>query len=706
MSYAGNPALEPKVQQRVLTAFGEAVRLYREDHPEEARTILRSILEVDFQFQPAHRLEEAIAAGAEVDLGSLLGAVGSSATADVPVLLDKAREALRQRDFPGALEAAEMIIKELPGQPEARRLISDINLARRAEAEADGYVTQAGEALDAGMLEEARNYLRLAGAKDPEHPGIVDLLARLGAVEPDSEPEGEFEFEVLDEPSPMTEVQPEVESAAENWEPEFVPESSVETGMPTSPAESAAAEYEAEQEAEHETEVPGTPADAREAGGVFVPAASADFPSGDAGGFELAAGDELFTDDGPARTQALLDQGQGEFDAGDYQAAIDTWSRIYLIDADHPEVELRVEQARQRREEVERKAEHLFYEARDAFDQERWEDARQLCQQALELQPQHVEAHDLLARLDTPAAPPPPPQADEIDEDDLFKDEFVPAEISSGALPAIDSEDTLQPMARARPAAARAHTGRRQLPTPLLVLVGGILVLLLVGGFVLRGRVFSGGAAEVEQALEEAERLAASGQFQAAINLLSTVDAEGELGARVSQRQLDYRRRLRAQPTPVPPPDIAGIRDAWAAGRRLETLRLVREGLARAPGDEGLLAVQQEIAEFSSLLPGLADAVAAGNNQNASGLAEQILAAHPQDPEIRRIWVNATFNRALALLRRYQVVESYTLFEKLAAEVDDGEVDRLLQFAGAYRVRARDPRFDLFVASIEMRPLS
>lgn len=681
MSYPGNPNLEPRIQQRVLTAFGEAARLYRDGLPEEARTILRSILEVDPQFRPGTRLEEAIAAGEKVDLGDLLGAVSASSSLDVQALLAKARECLRLREFAAAHETVNQVLKELPGHQEARRLAADILAAQRTESEAGVFLEQARVGLDAGLLDEARNFLRLAGAKDPEHPGIVDLLSRLGALETDVDSDEGFEFEVLHEVPSTDHLEPIAqEELAPAWE-EVLPAPAPNAGRRD---ESASLDFS----------------------GGFEPLAKGGIDIPPAGGFELSDGDELFTDDGPARIEGLLQQGQAEFDRGDFQAAIDTWSRIYLIDAHHPEVERRVEQARRRREEVERQAEHLFYEARDAFDQEQWDEARELCRRVLELQPQHVEAHDLLARIDTPAAPPPPAPPSELDEDDLFKDEFVPAEVSSGAVPVLDRTAVPLPGARGRADSARPATARRHLPTPVLLLVGGILVLLLVGGFVLRGRVFSGGSAAVEQALQEAERLAAGGQLQDAINLLATLDADGELGVVVNQRQLEYRRLLRAQPTPVPPPDVSTMREAWSAGKRLETVRLVREGLARAPSAPELLAMQEEISAYSPLLAGLADAVASNNHENASRLAEQILTAHPNEPEVRRIWVNATFNRSLVLLRRYQVVAAHNLLERLAADTGDDEVRRLLQFAGAYRTRPVDPRFDLFVSNLDFRPLT
>ncbi len=94
MAYPGDPSLDQTVQQRILTAFREAVRLYREGHSEESRTILRSIFDVDASFAPAQRLEQAIAAGAPVDLAQLIGEVAARTEVDVDATVAKARLAL------------------------------------------------------------------------------------------------------------------------------------------------------------------------------------------------------------------------------------------------------------------------------------------------------------------------------------------------------------------------------------------------------------------------------------------------------------------------------------------------------------------------------------------------------------------------------------------------------------------------------------
>ena len=407
------------------------------------------------------------------------------------------------------------------------------------------------------------------------------------------------------------------------------------------------------------------------------------------------------------KVRALLDQGQEAFDRGDHQTAIDSWSRIYLLDGQNSEAERRIEQARRRSEEHQRLAEHRFYEAREAFEEGRHDEARALCQAVLELVPQHLEAHDLLGRLDTPSAPPPPP-SQPADEVDLFKDDFVPAKLSSSGEFQVSAAPPAS-VPHERPvvkASRRAAAPGRRLPVsiPLLAGIGGMVVVLVLVGLVLRGTVFSGNAAAVAAALTEAERLVGEGKLQDAITLLQNTEAEGEEANQLNQRALEYTRQLRAKSRSGPAP-ASEARKALAEGRRLRAMQLVREGLAKVPGDPELVAVADEIAAYSPAYGPLSDAAAGRKWEAARAHAAQILERHPGDAEADRHWRTATFNSAVVALRGYQVAAAHRLLQELQSRGDDPEVGRLTEMAGSYLSRPVDPRYQIFVGTIELRRL-
>ena len=712
MAYPGNPNLDLAVQQRILTAFKEAVRLYREGHGEEARTILRSIADVDAGFTPAHRLEQAIAAGAPVDLAQLIGEVAAHGDVDVEGTIAKARQAFAERDFQGALTLSQAVLRELPGHADARQLALEAQGRMRAGGEIQTHLDRVRQALDAGLAEEARGFLRLARTLAPNHPDLGALERRLQiAAKPlatDAEPDFEFEvFEQVPEPPAPAPPPPPTQPTPKPSEALPLP---APPPPATTPGPAVAAPLPPAAPAAAPAQAPAGPLATFRFDEVSQEA-SVDFGPGPGGGFEPPAAPAGQPDSTATRVQTLLDQGQQEFDRGDFQGAIDTWSRIYLIDVSNGEADRRIEQARRRKEEIERRAEQHFYEAREAFEQKRLDDARAHCEEVLKLVPQHLEAHDLLQRLETPAAPPPPSLTA---EDDLFRDEFVPAAISSssGSVPAVWG-------AAGRPAerdevareAGGARVARPRMASSLpLVWIGiglGVLVLVGAGVFLLRGKVFSGSGAAVTEALAESEQLAKQGRVQEALQLLQSLQgqAEGEQANRVNQRVLEYQHKLKAKAPPKPVSESKAVKDALAAGRHVKAMQLVKESMAKAPGDAELVGLQSEITTYAPVIPALADAVAGKNWESIRSLSDQVLKSHPEDAEALRLWSVATFNVAVLHLRKYRVAEGHTLLVEFSKRVNDPDAERLQQLAKSYLSRPADPRYQIYVSNVDLRQI-
>ncbi|MCU0292680.1 MAG: hypothetical protein MUF10_11940 [Thermoanaerobaculaceae bacterium] len=757
-----------------MTAFAEAVRLYREGHPEESLTILRSIADVDAQFKPAQRLEAAINANAPVDLAQLLGEISAAAGQDAAVTVAKARQAFEQRDYSNALSLAQTVLKDLPGHAEARKLVFDSQSRLRGASELESLLGRAREALDGGQIQEAQGFLRLARNLDPSHPELAVLDRRL-PTPAGVEPEPEFEFEVFEqfaaageEAPPAAGAVPQDGQQSTSFEPGFdeqleggpqAPTAGEAPAMATfgtippgaqvspvrpvvsqpSPARPLAGPGVAvPPPAVGEFQVAPLPAPARPAASTFdAPESPAAAPMGgrapapapppasgfafdsplDEGGVDFgemampapASASDLRSGVAPDdRVQELLDQGQAAFDAGDFQGAIETWSRIYLVDAHHAEAELRIEQARRRREEVERLAEHRFYEAREAFEQGRPDEARALCQEVLSIQPQHLEAHDLLQRLETPAAPPPtPPPSMAADEDDLFRDDFVPATIASTQL-ATTSSATLGTV-RERPVAGKApEQGVRKiagLPMLWVAAGGGVLVLILAGALFMGGKLFLHGSDSVSTSLNIADGLAEKGQLADAIRVLENLSGqlEGEQANLVNERIQSLKKRLKAQATPVPSFDTKAIRATMAGGQRLKAWQMVQDGLAKVPSEPELLAIQGELTSYSGSFPSLAAALRESNWEGLRQLSDRMRQDHPEDAELGRVWAVATYNLAVASLRKYQVAPANSLLGELIKLGDDPAAVKLQQFARSYLSRPADPRYDIFVNNIELR---
>lgn len=738
MAYTGDSRLDQKVQQRIMTAFAEAVRLYREGHAEESLTVLRSISDVDAQFKPAQRLEAAINAGAPVDLAQLLGELSAAADQDAAELVGKARQAFEQRDFAAAQSLAQAVLKDLPGHAEARKLVLEAQARQRAAAEVETLLARAKDALEAGQVPEAQGFMRLARNLDVTHPGLAALETRL-PVPVGAEPEAEFEFEVFDhfgagpgvppvetQPAPAA-AAPEAAGSFEQGFEEPIVSMPAPTGFPSAgPALGQPAAFKPEVSVPPAVAAPPPARQVAPAGFQVAPVATPAPPpstgfmfdsSADEAGMEFgqvsmpapSAPAEFVAAAGQdGRVQELLDQGQRAFDAGDFQGAVETWSRIYLIDAHHAEAELRIEQARRRREEVERLAEHRFYEAREAFEQGRADDARALCREVLELQPQHLEAHDLLQRLETPAALPPPPTPSlAVDEEDLFKDDFVPATIASTPLAGGPAAAAVPDRERPAPVRAGERPARTiaGLSLPMAAAAGAVLVAVAAAALFFGGKLLFRGSDKNATTISIADALAEKGQLADAIGVLESLSGqlEGEQANLVNEKIQALKRRLKARATPVPAFDATAIRTAIGAGQRLKALRMVQEGLKKAPAEPQLLAFQAELSGYSSVLPQLANAVRDGNWEAARQAAARIKEDHPEDTEAAQVWGLATFNVALVALRKYQVAAANSLLSELVRQGDDPQAAKLQAFAKSYLSRPADPRYDLFVTNLEMR---
>jgi tetratricopeptide (TPR) repeat protein len=107
------------------------------------------------------------------------------------------------------------------------------------------------------------------------------------------------------------------------------------------------------------------------------------------------------------RIRELLDEGQAAFDAGDPQGAIDSWSRIFLIDIDHQEASRRIEAARKLKAESERQAEEIFHDGVARLESGDAAAARRSFLRVLEIQPGYFAAREYLQQIDAGTVPPP-----------------------------------------------------------------------------------------------------------------------------------------------------------------------------------------------------------------------------------------------------------------------------------------------------------
>jgi len=411
------------------------------------------------------------------------------------------------------------------------------------------------------------------------------------------------------------------------------------------------------------------------------------------------------------RIERLLAEGQEAFAARRYQSAIDSWSRIFLIDIDHGEANRRIEEARRLKAEVERQVEELYHEALSLWELGTIPKARQAFERVLERDPHHLAAKEYLERIDQGETPEPT-----VDE---------PAEPLSAATPA--TEPTVptarRPAATPRPAERPAPPAAKRrlpgLPRSAFWLIGAVVLLgVLAAAWLLYSRrdgLFpnSATAESVQPAdvLAPARALQAQGETAQAISRLRAVPEShpqhAEAGSLIAQWET-----LLEEPDSAPSEEdlarridlIEAARAAAAADRHAQALDLLEEAAAiepLGPAAAELAAASQE--QLEELGPAI-NRFRQGDWEYALPDLWRAREADPGNRTVERLIVDSYYNLAVRDLQRRDVGpagEKLTEAANLAPE--DADVQRLQRFVDQYRGRSVDLRYRIFVKYLPFR---
>ncbi|HEV7514817.1 MAG TPA: hypothetical protein VGR07_00820 [Thermoanaerobaculia bacterium] len=371
MNYPGNPSLSADARQRILGTFQQTLDLAAQGSRQEALLGCDFVLRMDPNFEPARRLLDRLkAASGAVRVDDLQGGAAGLPGDDLltgfdslgPLesldSLDSLEELSLEDDLPfsgngGDPGSLRVKLSELFA---ARRFQDFLSLAQANQAAVAGdpeLATLAGTAQErleaepyvARFLAKAREVLS-AGQRD-EVGRLLDKARSLDPAHP-----GIAEIEKLAAAAPARPAMPAPIS----------PISPTSSDLPASLRPSST-----------------PPLDLFGGGG----------------------GDS----ESERRIAQLLAEGQSSFEAGDPQAAIDAWSRIFLIDIDHQEAARRIEQARKLKAENERQVEEIFHDGLNNLESGNLPAARRAFQQVLTLQPSYLAAREYLQQIDDGIVP-------------------------------------------------------------------------------------------------------------------------------------------------------------------------------------------------------------------------------------------------------------------------------------------------------------
>ncbi len=410
------------------------------------------------------------------------------------------------------------------------------------------------------------------------------------------------------------------------------------------------------------------------------------------------------------RVGQLLTEGQESFDRGEYQSAIDVWSRIFLIDIDNAEASNRIEEARAKKAEIERQAEELFHEAAGHIDNKALDEAKSALRRVLELKPNHSIAAEYLSQLDSGQVPTLAPAADL--ETALASVEGT-AEFAEETGAAADSPSLDAAVQRDRIVVVK-KTDKKIIilgAAVLLVVVGLGSFLTLKWDDLFQNQPPPPTMAQAPQIdpLERATKMHESGNTENAIIQLERIQPQDPIYEK-AQALIAQWKALVGEPQEVqesgPTPEqqrrldllLGAARDANQQGRYRKALDYFERAskiLPLSEGDQALkLQGENELRPLEPQIQRFADGDYASIIPELWRLRET--AANKQSVDL--LLVDSYYNLALTDLQRGNTAGAAgKMKEALEVQPDNVELERLRLFAETYTERRQDLLYRIFV---------
>lgn len=437
------------------------------------------------------------------------------------------------------------------------------------------------------------------------------------------------------------------------------------------------------------------------------------------------------------RVAALLVEGQTAFDAGEYQTAIDAWSRVFLIDLDHVGASEKVEEAKRLLAEREREAEELFHAALENLEAGDADAAREQLEKTLKRQPGHVGAREHLDRLKAGVTPPEGTEreADATDAGDLAAEPQRPigpadsvgvdeVELSDGPPRDFGAADTAA--AQVEASTAPAATGHIFGLSPRFLALAGLgLLVIVIGAWFLfnrRDSVFPNTTAQAEagaiHAVDRAQRLHARGRLDAALNTLEAIPATDP---RYSEAQtlIDHWQQ-QADAALAEVQQAEADTDAEVAAERADLIMAARSALASGMPHRamGPLAEADKIEPLSeqeaALRATAADQLATygdvwlafrdGDYRTTVRPLWERVRENPDDAIARDMLVTSQFNLARASLVSGNPTDAAAMLSEATKMAPrDREIQQALRFAEHYVGLPPDLRYRIFIKHLPIR---
>jgi len=749
-TYLGNPSLSNAVKDRVISTFQQTLSLYKQGRNDEVMSGCNLMLQMDPMFEPARKLVEKVRnPNAPIDVDTLLPSSDDDA-------LREARTAMAQRDFQRVVQITTEILTNDLMNDAARILADEARDKLEASPFVDQFVAKCEKSLAAGDIAAAKTALEKARALDAEHPAISKMTqminARSGAAAPPAATPS-FDFGtsfVVDAPPPSVPGRGTAQATDFGFTFEEEKAQPPDAGL-------TSFSFDAPEPAPAPPPKPAPPPPAAPKGNAFsfdAPSSDAPFagfsfdnptpaPTPAAGGFDFDSGGaakapvtgdfdfatasiETSAEDQKKIAQYLTD-GDRAFEAGDYQKSIDLWSRIFLIDVTNEQASERIEEAKQKRKEIEQKNESILAAAIAAFDRNDRDTAREKFAEVLRNEPNNITAQDYMDRLtesvteggaasyESSYTPP------DTEKFDIFAEE-PPSSGGDLLMPPDPGEDAdVAPSPAAKKGAKKtgavskpkAVAAKKPLPMGLIATVLGVLIV--AGGGWFAWQKFHPAPVETaatDSTIRQAQSLASKGKYDQAILILQDIKPDDPLHdkallmindiqkkkAQASEMidgrpaALVYQEGLANGKTMYDNHDYDGAKKAFEAAMRVKALTPEMKTLYDTAA--------QQVAKLDSTKSLF------NEHKYADALAnlQQLQQADPQNKNIQRLIEDAHFNLGAVSLQNENLTDAVKQFDEvLKLDPSDELAKRSRELAVRYQTEQKDLLYKIYVKYLPLR---
>jgi tetratricopeptide (TPR) repeat protein len=717
-AYPGNAALPKEARDKILSTFRHSLNLYKTGKMDDCAVGCDFILKMDPRFAPARQLLDKMKnPAAPVDVAALEALVAQTATTQEKMsavapdkLLIEAIEAYAARDFDRAMLHAEKILTVLPGNGDAKEILDKARRKKEAQPHVENFRQRALFALEQGQPDEARRNLEMMRSLDPEHPAIESLAQKLGpATAPPSSP-------------------PSAPAPAPGFSPTFSP-----PGPPVPPPPPS---FFAPAEPEPPGDAPFSPG--APSGGapmsfdwseppLPIPPAPPAPPTPAAADFS-----DLWTSPAPQsapvfspppppppaptppapEVERLLKEGDELMARGNPQAAIETWSRVFLIDLNSAAATTRIEKARSGLAEANRRVAEALKVGRAFYESGKTKEAREKFLEVLALDEHEPTARSFLNRIEEDLSRPTSSYdlSGRSGGDVLAEEELAPAPPErERRAPALPAEEEAGPAPRR---------------SPVMLIVAVLLVATIVAGvfFVLRSRsprpppvspVPSAQSSPIAQAqqliaagkTDEARDLltkvpASDRQYAAAQKMLSTLDGSPATGTAASSSSIAV-----TIPAANATAKRAEAEAAFGAHRYIDALAAFNQCVAFFPDDP---VFRQEMAKAGEKVQEISPAVKLyneGDFDTALPILWRLNQEDKDNADVRSYLIRGYYNQGILALQANQFSKAATSFgEAVGLDPNDGTARRQKEFADRYASKSPDLLARIYLKYLRTRP--